>query len=267
MLNFKARHFKFIFLILAFLYSCENVIQSDEFLQYNVVCLLSNLERHQKVYIFKTAKLNEPDDWWFYRVPNPQDFDYRAFVDRYVIKNAKVKILCGDSVFNFKYAVIDSLSYSEEGERIKVESGKVYRLNIETVDGILISGETKVPGGFKILEPRWGDTLRASEISSGFPLYRVSVKIRWTKSEDACGYLIMHYGWGRDYYYFTVDTMLNLTFDIPQDMKEINIKVLGVDENFYKHYYYQISKVGLRNAYGVFASGFGDSVNVKIMLD
>ena len=252
------RKFEIALFILSFLYGCESVTQDEELLKYNVVCLLSNLESPQKVYIFKTANLSEAQ-YWFYRVPRQWEFNYADFIRSYVVKDARVRILSEDSVFIFKYASIDSLCYSEDGEKISIESGKVYKLNIETADGFLISGETKVPGKIEILEPKNGDTVKAIKNQ----LNQVSVKIKWTKSEDAYGYLI---NYGLDYH-FTVDTGLNFIFNIPQDEREAVIKVLAVDENFYKHYYYKINKSGLRNAYGFFGSCFGDSVTIKIVPD
>jgi hypothetical protein len=226
-------------------------IAEPEVYQYSVMCLLSNLEKFQRIYVARTGNVDPPID-----------------IKKLIIPDANVKVLWGDEEIKFQYALIDSFSYSEVGKRLKVLPGEKYKLVVDIPDGGRITGEAIVPGAFKIIEPSPRDTFK---VKRG-PVDNVNIKLAWRESNNSYGYMIKVSGDApRPLSFiskFVRDTSITINLRLwerESDLINVAIKVYAVDKNFYHHVIGRINSAGVENAYGFFASSFGDSVRVVLV--
>ncbi len=258
--------FKIIIFTIAFVFvSCVNLSMEPERQMYNVICVLSNLDKHQRLYIFKTAPLEEGT-----LLDEKNQLIKRYFIERYVVKDAGAELINLGNRFIFKYGIYDSLYYSETSE-LKILPNQEYKLSINIPDGTQITGVTKTPGKIEIVQPSNSEIFR---LNPGNIRRHVDVVFSWRSSNGAYGYMVTTSPpeiniVGR--YHFVQDTIVKLRFEFWEgdinniDTLKLAVKIYAIDANFYYHAIKGIDRAGFSNAYGVFGSMIGDSVTLKFI--
>lgn len=251
----------FIFAVAFIFFSCVNVGVEPQRHSYSVMFVLSNLDKHQRLYIFKTAPFEESTS-----------FD-RHFIEKYVVKDADAELITSEGRFKFKYGIVDSLCYSETSEGLKIFPNSECKLSIKISDGTEITGVTRTPGKVEIIKPSNGEIFKLSREERFRRLY-ADVVFSLRGGEGAYGYIVnAPYPevsiWGG--YRFVQDTVAKLRLEFDEefikniDTLKLTIKVYAIDTNFYHHAVMGVDKAGIANAYGVFGSMIGDSVMVKFV--
>lgn len=148
-----------IFLILTIFFSCEPTKPKYE-PEPNVVAVLNTSLERQQVFVGKSYKISE--------VPDTSDW--------VGVSNVLVKISYDTITVIFNELADTPGVYVSES--LPVEPLKAYALEVIYPDDKKVTGETTVPGAFRMITPTDGDTIDIEE------------ELRWEESEGAACYLI-----------------------------------------------------------------------------
>jgi hypothetical protein len=95
--------------------------------------------------------------------------------------------LCAERLFpeDTDSLSIEASCYSTQPGRLHVVPGGAYELRVETRDGLVLRGRTRVPGAFALRRPAVTDPLGACALPP-----RTNLEVVWSRSEDAWSYLV-----------------------------------------------------------------------------
>lgn len=216
----------------------------------SIIGILDTSNQSQKIYAYYTSK---PDE-------NTES-----------IQNALVQVYNNNQNINF-HLYKDTLDYpifffSDRPETLHVIPEIKYHLKLATDEGDSVTGETTVPGMFKISTPVSNSSIKISR----------SLLIEWSKSKSAYGYIInlinppTEYPPGSGHLIYhspecfqTNDTTYTIYRDYGFKKGKYAAKVMAYDENYHYHHAEGISSCGVFGGYGVFASAVIDSVSFSI---
>lgn len=236
--------------------NCDDLPTTSPELQrgISIVGILDTSQQPQKIYAFYTARLTE----------EPESIHDALVEISSELQTLQFKI--GADTFETAFQPRLRYYYFDRPETLQVYPEMTYHLKLVTADGDSVMGETVVPGKFHIITPK--------PTSINVDKY---LEIKWTKSNDAYGYIInlsnppTEYpsGSGHYYHYYpntyqTVDTTYSIYSRHGFSTGTYVIKILAYDQNYHYHHAEGISSCGLLGGYGVFGSGVIDSVEFTI---
>jgi len=213
----------------------------------NVFCILRLNQDRQWATIERTFGMEEP-------ISN-------VFAGK--VSTARVRISGGGQDIILKTLPIRPGYYYTDS--LEVKPGQTYRLEVfDSFDGTLVTGETTVPGPFKITSPSHGKYSRRTEFN-----------VSWTESPYSAHYVInlrykQGFKWSGAQYFTTRKTGYRLFPQLFEFTGDYLIEVLAVDENYFLYTLGNTGsestqeRPGVEGGLGVFGSAAADSVHIII---
>ncbi|MBC7188305.1 MAG: hypothetical protein H5U38_14870 [Calditrichaeota bacterium] len=149
-------------------------------------------------------------------------------------------------------------AYADTGRRVEVIPGRRFFLQALCPDGTEIGGHTTVPGDFRILAPRPGDTLL---VVGGY----VDLLVSWTPSYGGAGYVVEiacdaegetsgRGRWGPRSYVVFDTTWVGRVSVAERYYGMFAVNVTAFDRHYFEHVFAGVPSAGVDNAFGVMAA-------------